>query len=246
MKGLLKQILPSSWRKRLRDAQRAAAHSTVPLRRIADFGQLRRVVPVSRDFGRSRGQPIDRFYIESFLAEYASDIRGHVLEMQTDTYAQQFGGSHVTHCDVIDNNSGNTCASIIADLVGRDSLPPEVFDCIICTQTLMLIYDFRSAIANMHQALKPGGVLLATVPGIAHKITSEEPSGDFWRFTSMSARRVFGEKFGADGVQVKSFGNVLAATAFLHGLAVEELEREELERYDPEFEVTIAVRAVKQ
>lgn len=246
MKSFLKQMLPSSWRSRVREAQRAAAHSTLPLRRITDFGQLRRVIPVSRDFGLSRGQPIDRYYIERFLAAQAGDIRGRVLEMQTDAYTRQFGKDRVTHADVLDLNRGNARATIVADLGARDALPAAVFDCILCTQTLLLIYDFRSAIANMHRALKPGGVVLATVPGVAHKITSEEPSGDFWRFTSMSARRVFVEMFGQNAVEVKSFGNVLAATAFLHGLAVEELEPEELERYDPEFEVTIAVRAVKQ
>jgi SAM-dependent methyltransferase len=246
MKSLFKQILPSSWRSRLREAQRDAAHSALPLRRITDFGQLRRLVPVSRDFGLSRGQPIDRYYIEQFLAAHAADIRGRVLEVQSDTYMRQFGGDQITRSDVVDVNRGNARATIVADLGAGDSLPSAVFDCILCTQTLLLIYDFRSAISNMHQALKPGCVLLATVPGVAHKVASEEPSGDFWRFTSASVRRVFAEIFGEHAVKVQSFGNVLSATAFLYGLAMEELESEELDRRDPEFEVTIAVRAVKQ
>jgi SAM-dependent methyltransferase len=246
MKSLFKAMLPFSWRTRLRGAQRVAAQSTLPLRRVTDFGQLRRVVPVSRDFGLSRGQPIDRYYIEQFLASHAGDIRGRVLEIQSDAYARQFGAGQVTHCDIVDNNSANARATIVADLTARDSLPSEMFDCVLCTQTLLLVYDFRSAIANLHRALKPGGILLATVPGIAHKLASDEPSGDFWRFTSTSARRVFAETFGAHAVQVQSFGNVLSAAALLYGLATEELVREELDYRDPEFEVTVAVRAVKQ
>jgi hypothetical protein len=46
-------------------------------------------------------------------------------------------------------------------------------------------------------------------------------------------------------VTVTSYGNVLAATAFLQGLAAEELHPEELDYRDPDYEVLISVRAVK-
>ena len=98
---------------------------------------------------------------------------------------------------------------------------------------------------NLHRILKPGGVVLATVPGIAHKRVSDQGAEDYWRLTSNSARRLFGEAFPAAGLEVKAFGNVLAATAFLHGLAAEELSVQEIEYNDPEQEITIAVRAVK-
>jgi hypothetical protein len=39
---------------------------------------------------------------------------------------------------------------------------------------------------------------------------------------------------------------VLAATAFLHGLSVEELTEDELDDSDPDYEVTIAIRAMKR
>ena len=44
---------------------------------------------------------------------------------------------------------------------------------------------------------------------------------------------------------VESHGNVLAASAFLYGLATSELTRVELDWRDPEYEVLIAVRAVR-
>jgi hypothetical protein len=69
--------------------------------------------------------------------------------------------------------------------------------------------------------------------------------GDYWRFTSMSARRLFEEAFPADQVTVQSYGNVLTATAFLYGLAAEELSSEEMDARDSNFEVTIGVKAVK-
>jgi hypothetical protein len=46
-------------------------------------------------------------------------------------------------------------------------------------------------------------------------------------------------------VEVQAHGNVLAATAFLQGLAAEELTQAELDYNDPDYEVNIAVRAVK-
>jgi hypothetical protein len=69
--------------------------------------------------------------------------------------------------------------------------------------------------------------------------------GDYWRFTSLSARRLFEEAFSGGAVEVEAFGNVLAATAFLYGLSSDELRPEERDHFDPDYEVLIAIRAVK-
>jgi hypothetical protein len=69
--------------------------------------------------------------------------------------------------------------------------------------------------------------------------------GEFWRFTRSSAQRLFADVFGEQNVRVDSFGNVLAATAFLHGLVSAELTVEELSFNDPDYPITIAVRAIK-
>jgi hypothetical protein len=67
-----------SWRK-------SAYRSYVRLRRrllgipqpgAVDFGDLRRLAPVSRHFGVDRGTALDRYYIEGFLARHATDVRG--------------------------------------------------------------------------------------------------------------------------------------------------------------------------
>ncbi|NIV33023.1 MAG: methyltransferase, partial [Anaerolineae bacterium] len=64
------------------------------------FGGLRRVTPISQRFGYDRGRPIDRYYIEGFLAQHANDVRGRVLEIGDDSYTRQFGGNRVTTRDV--------------------------------------------------------------------------------------------------------------------------------------------------
>ena len=69
--------------------------------------------------------------------------------------------------------------------------------------------------------------------------------GDFWRFTTASARRMFSENFPPQQITIRAYGNVLTAVAFLHGIAAQELSREELLHNDPDYELLIAVRAVK-
>ena len=46
-------------------------------------------------------------------------------------------------------------------------------------------------------------------------------------------------------MQVQSYGNVLAATAMLHGLAAEEVGARKLDDRDRDFEVLIGVSALR-
>jgi SAM-dependent methyltransferase len=212
----------------------------------ARFGSLRRVTPVSRVFGLDRGQGIDRYYIENFLARHATDIRGQVLEVANNTYTIRFGGGRVTKSDVLHVQEGNSKATIVADLSAGNHIPSDVFDCIILTQTLPFIFDTRAAIRTLYRILKHGGVLLATFPGICQISRYDmERWGDYWRFTTLSGRRLFEEVFPTTNVVVEAYGNVLAASALLHGLAVEELRQEELNQHDADYEVMITIRAVK-
>ena len=210
-----------------------------------NFGSLRRVTPVGFVFGYDRRLPIDRYYIENFLARQSDAVRGRVLEIEEDTYTLRYGGSRVKISDVLHVEEGNPQATIVADLTRADRVPSDTFDCIIFTQTLQLIYEVRSAVQTLHRILKPGGVLLATFPGISQVDKSYEYGKWYWAFTTESARRLFEEVFQAANVEVEAHGNVLAATSFLYGLAVEELSQEELDYRDPNYELLITLRAVK-
>ncbi len=211
-----------------------------------DMGDLRRIEPISRSFGYDRGQPIDRFYIEAFLARHAAEIRGHVLEIGDDRYARQFGGGRVTAVDVFDLQTDNPGATIYGDLTRAGDLPAERFDCLIVTQVLQFVYDLPAAVAALRNALRPGGVLLATMPTVSQVCRFDmERWGDYWRFTSASARRLLGGVFGPEAVTVETFGNVLAASAFLYGLAAEDLTGAELAANDPDYELLVAARAVR-
>ena len=209
------------------------------------LGSLRRTRPISRNYGWERGTPVDRFYIDSFLSAHAGDVHGRVLEIGDDEYTRRYGGSDVTASDVLHASEGNPQATFVADLADAPQIADGSFDCVICTQTLLLIYDLEAAVATLRRILAPGGVALVTVPGVS-RICREEADewGDYWRFTSDSARRLFTDGFGDDApVEVTSYGNVLAATAMLHGLAAEEVGSARLHDRDRDFEVLIGVSA---
>ena len=214
-----------------------------PLQPVS-LGDLRRVTPLSRVFGFDRGGPVDRRYIEAFLTRNSGDVRGRVLEVKDDSYTRRFGGSRVTSSDVLDIHPGNACATFIDDLAAGTQLPTDAFDCIVLTQTLQLVFDVRAAIQTVHRILKPGGVALVTVPGITQIPRAEAPSW-YWSFTESSARRLFETAFRNGQVSIETHGNVLAAAAFLYGLAAQELHDDEMDAVDPDYPVTIAIRAAK-
>lgn len=253
--------LQQSLRQRLRrhrvlvDSYRRARHLLSLRARIPPFNwmlflRLRRLTPLGPDFGQGRGQPVDRYYIDQFLARHADDVRGRVLEVQNNRYTVRAGGVRVERSDVLDLWEGNRNATIIADLATPGSLPAMSWDCAIITQTLQLVFDVRAAVQSLHHALRPGGVLLVTVPGISKIAYPSAKEGvdryhDCWRFTAFSAARVFGEFFPAENLEVRSCGNVFTSIAFLHGLTTEELEPKAFAFNDPEYQMLITVRAVK-
>jgi GT2 family glycosyltransferase/SAM-dependent methyltransferase len=211
-----------------------------------DFGDFRRLEPISRHFGYDRGTPVDRYYVERFLEENAARIAGRVLEIGDDSYTRRFGGDRVAIRDVLHVTPGHPGATFTGDLTSAPQLPSDAFDCIILTQTLHLIYDVRTAIETLHRILKPGGVVLATVPGISQTSVDEWAASWFWSFTRLSIRNRFCEVFAEDRVTVQAWGNVLAAISFLQGLSVAELRPEELNHRDPQYEMLLTVRAEKE
>jgi SAM-dependent methyltransferase len=212
----------------------------------------RGLTPVSRKFGLDRGQPIDRYYIDNFLRrqsgvdEYSNgDITGHVLEIADDRYTKQFG-RRVEKLDIFNFSDAGPQVTIMGDLTREGDVPEGTFDCIVCTQTLLIIYDFRAAIRNLQRALKPGGVLLMTNPGISRVVRPDADFwGDYWRFTTLSMRHLLEEVFPPENVRVEAYGNVLSASAALYGLAASELTKDELDLRDPDYEVIIGARAVR-
>jgi len=210
------------------------------------WGSLKRKKPISDHWGFDRGTPVDRHYIEKFLSDHSSDVRGRVLEVSNGSYAARFGAGNTTTVDVLDKNTANPQATLIADLNSETCLPVNSFDCIILTQTLQLIYEVRTALDSLHASLRDGGVLLITVPGITRICQSEWPDSWFWSFTTSSVHRLLQEHFPEPCINVQAYGNILTAISFLYGLAAEEIAQEDLDYQDPDYEVVITGYAVKR
>jgi SAM-dependent methyltransferase len=278
LKRTARLVLPPSLQERLR-----ARYDRRWGWRGARARRLAAPEPQSRRFGIERGLPIDRYYIEQFIRHFGGEeaplgegIRGRVLEVAERLYVRgpEAFAAHIAarplppvlpqvdHADVLDLSPRNLEATIVADLAGdAPEIPSDAFDCVICTQTLQFIYDYRAAVRTLRRVVRPGGVILATLPGISqvctpelavHRDLQEEdfPPGvkrpvDRWRFTAHGARDLFEEAFGDSEIVVESYGNALSAAGFLQGLSVRDLTAEELDRRDPDYPVVVGICAVR-
>ena len=194
----------------------------------------------------SRGAPIDRYYIDSFLKENEFDIKGAALEIAESTYTKRFDHG-VTSFEVLHVDESNCKATIIGDLTRPESLPEKMVDCFICTQTLNFIFDIRKAVDGCFKLLRDGGVFLGTVSGNSEISRYDmDRWGDYWRFTDLSLKKLFTEYFREENITIQTYGNVFAANAFLQGLALEDIEDKSLlNENDPDYQVTLGIRAVR-
>ena len=102
------------------------------------------------------------------------------------------------------------------------------------------------AVAELHRILAPGGHVLCTVPGISQISRYDmDRWGDRWRLTSLSATELFSTAFEPEDVSVTTYGNVLACVCFLEGIVTERLRPRELDHHDEEYQLIVAVDAVK-
>lgn len=213
---------------------------------VLSLGDLDRKEPLSPVWGLDRGVPVDRYYIADFLNRHRTRVMGRVLEVKEPVYTEMFGDDRVLQSDVLDVFPDNPRATIVADLCTADVIPDDTFDCFLLTQTLNILYDVRGALAQASRVLKPGGALLCTVSAL-NRISYEDRGldGDYWRFTEASLRELFAELFPPERFEITGFGNVLTCSAFLYGLAHQELSREQLDRVDPFFPLLYGVLAEK-
>lgn len=205
------------------------------------FGDFRRLDPISREYGFDRGLPVDRYYIEKFLSSQKHLIRGRVLEIGERLYTEKFGQgveqSDMLH--VVDHPD----ATYVGDLTDGETIPSNIYDCVILTQTLHLIFDMRKAVQTLFRVLKPGGVVLCTVPGITQIADAEWNDTWYWSLSKSASKKLFELAFQAGNVEVAQYGNVLSAVSFLHGLADSELKQSELDHFDEEYPVIIGIAA---
>ena len=202
--------------------------------------------PIDAFFGRKRGEPVDRYYIERFLDEHKEFIRGRCLEIAEDTYTRRFGEGRVTdsimiHVEAWGNNT------VKGNLETGDGIIANTYDTMIITRTLMCIYDVEAAVKHIFMGLKKGGSALVTVSGISQIARYDDDNwGMFHSFYMSGLKRLFYPVFGAENVEIIHYGNVKTAMAFLYGAAREELSNEDFDVSDMDYPVIYGIYAVKR
>lgn len=202
---------------------------------------LNSVEPVSRLFGFDRGTPIDRYYMEKFLAWNSIEMSNpkNTFEVGDSTYSEKFY-KDANH-EVLMFDKG-------MDLTKPETIRRNYYDVFICTQVFNFIYDVKAAIRGAFSLLRPGGVMLCTVAGNISQVSRSdmENYGHFWGFTYLGIQRLVEEVFGAQNVKVFPYGNAMAATAFIQGIAIEDLKAvDRLDDIDPEYAITVGIVAKK-
>jgi SAM-dependent methyltransferase len=198
--------------------------------------------PISTRYGFDRGTPVDRLYIERFLEIYRDNVKGACLEIVDDSYILKYGGTKVTKKDVLDifirekttiNGDLRNLKGVIAD---------NSYDTIIITQTFNVIDDYESAIKECQRILKPGGMLLVTLPTISPAWNLKI---NMWRFNIKSAEYVFKKYFEDKNVVVTGLGNKSAVECFWLGMSLQDMTENEINRNDPKFPLIIGIMATK-
>ena len=211
-----------------------------------DLGDLATHTPISSSWGFDRGLPIDRYYIETFLDAHRIDFRGDVVEIGDCTYSTRFGSEAIRSVDILDVDPNNPKATLTADLASAPNLSDSSFDLVLCTQTLQFVSDPQAAVETIHRILRPSGVALVTVPTISPLADPEKLNKlNRWRFTDAGIEMLFAPTFGRANCTVQAFGNLLSAVAFLHGLAMEDMAKADLDLYQQRYQMLVTVRAAK-
>ena len=202
---------------------------------------------ISNDFGWTRGMPIDRFYLHQFFKENSSFIKGSCLEFGEDKYTKQYGldviQSSIFTSDLDEKRKDGVIAG---DISKSETLPSDKYDCIICTNVLNFIYDNHDSVEGLYMMLKPGGYCLVSIAGYSSHVSRYDMNrwGDYWRLSDKAAVRMFQEAgFIID--EVKTYGNVYAAVAQMHGYCAEDLDVSRLTTSHPDHQMIISMRIKK-
>lgn len=198
--------------------------------------------PSSTRFGLERGKPIDRVFIEKFLADNKEYIHGTVIEIGDNRYMSQY--AQLIENPVIMHVNG--WGGMKGNLATGEGIVDNYADCLICTQTLQHIYDIQPCIENIYRLLKPGGTALITNGYIGELSMYDYKNwGEFWKFTDMTAEKLFSRSFDNSKINVNAYGNVKAAIGFLYGMCAEDMPNDVFEYSDSQYPMIVAVRATK-
>jgi SAM-dependent methyltransferase len=200
------------------------------------WGNLRRVTPISATYGFERGTPVDRYYVDRFFTAHRDVIRGRVLEIQTRDHIRRYG-TDVIAADTLDINPAFQ-PTYCCDLAHADAVLSGSYDCFLLPNTLCFLRDLDGALREARRIVRPGGAILATVPGFV-PLTPDVK--DYWHASADGWRVVADRVWNDCETTIDTHGNCLAAAAAMYGITVEELTARELDVNDPRYPVLVTI-----
>jgi len=200
------------------------------------WGNLRRVTPISTSYGFDRGTPIDRYYVDKFFTAQRHAITGRVLEIQTRDHTRKYGTA-VTTSDTLDI-SPEFRPTYQCDLARASMVGDASYDCFVLPNTLCFLKDLDAALREARRIVRPGGTILATVPGF---VPLTPDVADYWHASADGWRVVASRVWPDCQTAVDAHGNCLAAAAAMYGIAAEELTDVELDAHDPRYPVLVTI-----
>ncbi|WP_083733561.1 class I SAM-dependent methyltransferase [Actinomadura sp. CNU-125] len=204
-----------------------------------DWGQLRRLTPICPAFGKSRGTPIDRHYLDQFIAEVRSQVSGEVVEIGgRDGNRDAYGFTKAARYRGMDI-AADPEVSLLCDATDPASLPPECLDAVVAFNVLEHTARPWEVVANMWRWLRPGGTAYCMVPN-AQRV--HEAPNDYWRPLPAALTAMFHDW---SERRVRQYGNPLTVIASYMGVPAEELDAAELDAYHPEYPVASCIIAHK-
>jgi glycosyltransferase involved in cell wall biosynthesis len=229
---------------RARNRLRTIARS-LPVRRDPWRG-LRRLTPVERFVREKDNTPIDRHYVQEFLAGEEHAVSGRVVVVGHRSHGHTFGTPSVIGADLL-ARTGVEGMEIEVDAIRSGSVPPpDSADAIVIAQALHLVPDPESVVEALHRALKPGGTLLVTVPFVAKIDRFDWGRTPHWSIAPGALRNLLCGPFSARSVEIRNYGSILTTIAFVRGASAQAMKAADLEANDPAFPVVVAAVARKE
>lgn len=206
---------------------------------VIDWGSLRRLMPVCGNFGFTRGWPVDRYYLDQYIAKISNLVTGNVLEVGvyvSDPMKKKFPHSKSFHAvDVIKTDK----VDYAGDIHERSLFSEGSFDTILCFNVLEHCKMPWVVVENMHHWVKKGGQVFCMVPVTQRR--HEDPK-DCWRILPQSLEWMF-KSFSKAEIHCR--GNPLTAVSALLGIPSDELSKKELDFDHPDYPVAAFVSCEK-
>jgi hypothetical protein len=184
-----------------------------------------RIFPLSvlcKDFGSTRGIPLDRPLIQNFLGVSCSSAQrvDKVLEFGDNEYSRMYfpkSNSTILRYKEAMPLDFSSEGILTGDLLQKPFIL-KYFDLIIATQVLAFTANPFIALKNLTSLLKPGGMIVGTEPFLSPISTYDSTRwGDYFRMTSQGLKSLVSYTQELELITVEELGGQKTSLGLIHG-----------------------------